>query len=228
MKCAELMRDNVLSMTIQGITSVAICLAFRWPYLFFANFLLWFGILDLKRDLIFCVSSIAPECSDIPDIFVDVLVIAEDHRNWAHFGVDPVAIIRSFVSVIFGMRQGGSTIEQQFVRVTLARYEPTISRKFREQILATLLSRRSDRRLVAKAYLAKAYYGTDVVGIHAVERNAGKKSYAMCLREVVEVVARLKYPQPRAESMDWDRKFRRRCAWIETRCRCNKGVIKAE
>lgn len=161
--------------------------------------------------------SIAPECSRIPDMFVDVLVVAEDHRSWAHFGVDPVAIIRSFVSVIFGVRQGGSTIEQQFVRVTLARYEPTVSRKFREQILATLVSRRANRRLVAKAYLARAYYGTGLVGIHAVQQNAGKSPDAMCLREVIEVIARLKYPQPRAGSMDWHEKFRRRCAWIEAR-----------
>jgi penicillin-binding protein 1A len=201
---------------VEGV-SVFACLVFRWPYLFFANTFLLFDILGLRERLRCCLSSVPADLDHIPEIFVDVLILAEDHRSRFHFGVDPAAIIRSAVFSFIGVRQGGSTIEQQFVRVAVGEYDLTFVRKFREQILATLLSRRSDRLAVAKAYLAKAYYGTEFVGIHSFERFYGKNLRDMCLRESIEITARLKYPQPRFCSAHWFVKFKRRCDWIEAR-----------
>jgi monofunctional glycosyltransferase len=212
-----LRRIDFVCRNFQVIISIMTCLIFRWPYLCFANMFLFFGFFDLQAGIKSCLSSISTDLDEIPDAFVDVLIAAEDHRNQVHFGVDPFAIARSLIAYLMGSRQGGSTIEQQFVRVTLASYELTLFRKIREQFLATLLSRRVSRRTIAKSYLVKAYYGTELTNLHALERNYKKTLQNMCLDEVIEITARLKYPQPQRMSAVWRAKFRRRCSWIKAR-----------
>lgn len=212
-----LRRINFLCTNFQVIISTFTCLIFRWPYLCLAKLFLFLGFFDLQAGIKSCLSSILIDLDEIPDAFVDVLIAAEDHRNQVHFGVDPVAIARSLMASFVGSRQGGSTIEQQFVRVTLASYELTLLRKVREQLLATLLSRQVSRRTIAKSYLVKAYYGTNLTDLHALERSYKKTLQNMCLDEVIEITARLKYPQPQHISIFWHAKFRRRCSWIKAR-----------
>lgn len=203
--------------TIQAIVESSVCRIFRWPYLWVANIFMALGLFNLRKNLEYCLSAMPDNLEYIPDTFVSVLVIGEDHRNLIHFGVDPIAITRAVVSTLFWRKQGGSTIEQQFVRVTLADYEQTFNRKLREQLTATLLSQRTNRRAIAKAYLEKAYYGTIFNGLHALERSYGKSLCDMSLDEIVEITARLKYPQPLRESTIWREKFQRRCSWIKLR-----------
>lgn len=194
-----------------------VCKIFRWPYLWLANSFMVLGLFGLKGSVKYCLSTIPEDLEYIPDTFVSVLVICEDHRNSIHFGVDPVAIARAAVACLLGKKQGGSTIEQQFVRVTLASYESTFYRKIREQLIATLLSRRANRRDIAKAYLEKAYYGTNFNGLYKLARSYERNLCDMSLDEVIEITARLKYPQPLRESSIWNERFQRRCSWIKTR-----------
>lgn len=203
--------------SVQAIISNFACRIFRWPYLWLANTIIAFGFFDLKGDLRYCLNAIPSDLGYIPDTFVNVLVICEDHRNSIHFGVDPVAVARAAVASLLGKKQGGSTIEQQFVRVTLANYEPTFHRKIREQLIATLLSRRASRHDIAKAYLEKAYYGTNFNGLYNFQRSYEKNLCDMSLDEVIEITARLKYPQPSRESPIWSARFHGRCSWIKTR-----------
>lgn len=126
------------------------------------------------------------------------LVQAEDHRFRAHFGVDPRAVARAlFKTLLRGQRQGGSTIQQQLVRVATGRREPTIRRKVREIVLAVAVGRYFTRDEVLALYLVKGYYGYRMSGLRqACERLRIDPALASPT-EAASLVARLRYPEPK-------------------------------
>ena len=130
--------------------------------------------------------------SEVTDSLLRALVVAEDHRNSMHYGVDPIAILRSIkVRMLQGKRQGASTIEQQFVRTITARYEKSPRRKVREQVLAVMLSSKFSKGDIASCYLKVAYYGVSLVGIKGVRvLRADSLEFT---NEII--VAHLKYPR---------------------------------
>ncbi|MBV6475146.1 MAG: Monofunctional biosynthetic peptidoglycan transglycosylase [Rhodocyclaceae bacterium] len=170
---------------------------------------------DLQRCL--AVIDTAPF---LPDRFVTTLVAAEDHRSAFHPGVDPIAILRvMIVWVRTGKIQGASTIEQQLVRVVLGRYERTIRRKYWEQILAIALSSLRPKDAIAKAYLSIAFYGTGQYGVSALMRCCGSELRGATQINVMQMVARLKYPEPLSPSPEWHQTIQRRVRYIEGRLR---------
>lgn len=125
---------------------------------------------------------------------IKALVVAEDHRNAVHYGVDPLAILRTIKVRIFqGRRQGASTIEQQLVRTITGRYEKTPRRKIREQFLAVMLNVKFDKEELASCYLKIAYYGVSLAGYKGIERIKAVTS----VDSDSVIVAHLKYPKTR-------------------------------
>lgn len=130
---------------------------------------------------------------EVTDSLIRALVVGEDHRNALHFGVDPIAILRSLkVRVFEGKRQGASTIEQQLVRTITRRYEKSPRRKIREQLLAVMLSSRFPKDELAACYLMVAYYGASLVGVSGMKKLS--ITNANYINEAI--VAHLKYPRP--------------------------------
>ena len=76
------------------------------------------------------------------------------------------------------------------------RYERNIYRKFREQLLAIAVSKKRTKNEIAKAYLSIAYYGYNLEGISAIKKICGENIYEVSLDKSIELVSRLKYPQP--------------------------------
>lgn len=109
-----------------------------------------------------------------------------------HYGVDPLAILRSIkVRLLQGRRQGASTVEQQLVRTITRRYEKTPRRKLREQVLAVMLNSKFDKPELASCYLKVAYYGRSLDGFKGIKSiKAGISSGADAI-----IVAYLKYPR---------------------------------
>jgi membrane peptidoglycan carboxypeptidase len=130
---------------------------------------------------------------------VGYLVVAEDHRFFNHPGYDIIGICRAIYKDIFkGKREGASTIEQQLVRVLTEDYRFCFSRKIKEIYLAAMLHRLADKYTLASAYLYFANYGTDFQGLNRILQKFDVK-LEPDLDDVVcaEIVARLKYPEPR-------------------------------
>ncbi|MCK2184102.1 biosynthetic peptidoglycan transglycosylase [Halomonas getboli] len=155
----------------------------------------------------------------IPSSFIKALVIAEDHRSEFHPGVDPIAIIRMLLARVKKNqpRGGASTIEQQYVRVVTSRYEQTVSRKFREQMLAIMISRRASKASIASAYLAIAFYGTGFVGISGLRDCFGEDLESATFYQALQMVVYLKYPRPRNPNEKWDNKISTRLRVISSR-----------
>lgn len=130
---------------------------------------------------------------------VGYLVVAEDHRFYHHPGYDIVGICRAIYKDVFkGKREGASTIEQQLVRVLTADYRYSIKRKIKEIYLAAQIHHLADKYTLACAYLEFANYGTDYQGLERIlKKFDARLEPNMDDTVCAEIVARLKYPEPR-------------------------------
>lgn len=185
------------------------------PLLFASLPLEIFMTKKMREDLNRCLA-VVENSEIIPGVIIEALVIAEDHRSNFHPGVDPIAIGRMFLARIKKNqpRGGASTIEQQFARVVTGRYERTMFRKFREQMLAIMISRRASKASIASAYLAVAFYGTGFVGISGLRAHFGEGLKSASFQQALQVIVFLKYPKPRNPNEEWNNKIARRMGVI--------------
>lgn len=142
---------------------------------------------------------------------IECLILAEDHRSHLHFGVDQYAIARAvLIRLLEGKVQGASTIEQQFVRTITGRYERTLRRKIREQILSVMISSEFSKKDIASAYLSCAFFGSGLIGasgIKAIHKKALSNGDE-------EVIACLKYPMPLKISNVYNARYLKRVEHI--------------
>ncbi|RJQ54683.1 MAG: penicillin-binding protein [Actinobacteria bacterium] len=107
---------------------------------------------------------------------IKAIVASEDERFYQHPGVDVKGILRALaVDIAEGeIREGGSTITQQFVKVTLGTSEKTFTRKLREAILAYRLEKKypgkAGKDQILTMYLNTIYYGTGAYGIETASQ----------------------------------------------------------
>jgi len=182
--------------------------AMSTPYLFTAWLMEVVGSSHFRFDLNRCIEAVDRFELTVPSVFVDALITAEDHRNELHHGIDPIGMFRAmWVRALTGQVQGASTIEQQFVRVITQRYDRTVMRKLREQVLAVSLVRCRKKRAVASAYLAVAFYGSGCIGIEGLKARFGWQLATIGEHQALEFVAQLKYPRPMHPSLRWHEKL---------------------
>ncbi|MBL0895400.1 transglycosylase domain-containing protein [Pectobacterium atrosepticum] len=169
-------------------------------------------IKDLKKCLTYIHATQGNENSSITNQLIKALVISEDHRNSLHFGVDLLAILRVIkLRILYGKYQGASTIEQQFVRTITQRYERTLRRKIREQVLAVMLNQLVPKNIISISYLSCAYYGSGMIGTLGIEKI---KSDSVDFFES-KCIAYLKYPKPIIADSNHSKKHTARYKHIE-------------
>lgn len=117
-------------------------------------------------------------------------IATEDQDFYTHPGFDPWALIRALWVNYRTDGQGGgaSTITQQLARALLLspeeRAQRTYSRKAREIILATEITRRYSKDEILELYLNEIYYGNLAYGIEAAsETYFGKTANQLSLAE---------------------------------------------
>lgn len=136
-----------------------------------------------------------------PFIAQCLLISGEDHRHGRHSGFDFIAIGRAcWRRISRGTHEGASTIEQQIVRVLTGRYERTLVRKVREIGLAFLVDQSYQKKRLPAVYLSIGYYGWRMNGYIQACQRLGFSRNSLSLEEAAQLVARLKYPQPRSDS----------------------------
>lgn len=133
-----------------------------------------------------------------PEIAQQILILAEDHRFFQHHGVDIISICRAiWRRATTGAIEGGSTLEQQLVRILTGRYERTLQRKVREVCLASLVTKAIPKSEIPSLYLSVAYFGWRMNGFAQACGRLGFNPQQLSLNQAAEVISRLKYPQPR-------------------------------
>ena len=146
---------------------------------------------------------------------IDTLILAEDKRYLSHLGFDPIAVIRAIWSLLIKHKlQGASTIEQQFIRTITRRYELTLSRKLREILLAFIISASFQKNQIARAYLCVAYFGWHMNGIKQACRRLSVNPETATVAQASQIIARLKYPEPRETSSKRLKQIQDRAAYI--------------
>ncbi|MEO0131955.1 MAG: PBP1A family penicillin-binding protein [candidate division WOR-3 bacterium] len=112
--------------------------------------------------------------SEVPKYLKDALIVVEDKRFYSHRGID---FIRIFGALFYNLRslklraQGASTITQQLARAMFLSYEKSLSRKFREILLALELEKNYSKDEILELYLNLVYFGNGFYGVEAAARG---------------------------------------------------------
>lgn len=112
------------------------------------------------------------ETEAIPQVVYDAVVAIEDRRFYEHAGVDPKGIMRALLrntqeGVI---KQGGSTITQQVIKMLYVGDEKSYLRKIKEALMATRAEMGYDKRDILASYLNMAYFGQGAYGIESAAK----------------------------------------------------------
>jgi membrane peptidoglycan carboxypeptidase len=105
----------------------------------------------------------------IAPVLRNATVATEDKNFWSNEGVDPLGIIRAFLTNLQDGRvvEGGSTISQQLIKNLIVGNAPTIVRKLEEIVLAPQLNSSYSKQDILAMYLNTIYYGHQAYGIDA-------------------------------------------------------------
>ncbi|MBP6854745.1 MAG: penicillin-binding protein [Candidatus Pacebacteria bacterium] len=105
-------------------------------------------------------------------------IAIEDSSFYEHNGIRPTSIIRAVIANIFSgnFSQGGSTITQQVIKNTLLTTEKTITRKFKEWILAIKLDGVMSKDEILAVYLNDAPYGGSIYGVQEASKTFFNKN----------------------------------------------------
>ncbi|RRD31271.1 PBP1A family penicillin-binding protein [Streptococcus minor] len=106
---------------------------------------------------------------EIPTDLVNAIVAIEDQRFFNHRGVDVIRIAGAFLNnITSGRLQGGSTLDQQFIKLTYfstSTEDQTIKRKIQEAWLALQLERRNTKQEILTYYVNKVYMSNGNYGM---------------------------------------------------------------
>jgi penicillin-binding protein 1A len=135
--------------------------------------------------------------SQIPQHLVDALIATEDNNFFDHRGFDSKAIIRAFFTNLFSGRivQGGSTITQQLVKVSLLTSKKSYMRKLRELMLSIKIENIFTKEQIITLYLNNIYFGGGNYGIAQASKNYfGKKVSQLNPWQSIILVSIIKAP----------------------------------
>jgi 1A family penicillin-binding protein len=115
---------------------------------------------------------------EIPRFVKNATIAIEDDRFYSHPGVDIWGILQGvIIDPLRGKRaRGGSTITQQLVKNTFLTPERTITRKFKELVLALKVERLYNKDKILELYLNEIPYGSSAFGIQAAAQTFFNKS----------------------------------------------------
>ena len=106
---------------------------------------------------------------DIPEYLIQALVSIEDHRFYAHRGVDWYRTAGAFMNMFLSMKDtfGGSTITQQLIKNLTQEDDVTVQRKLLEVFRALEYERQYSKEEILEQYLNLVYFGHGCYGIGA-------------------------------------------------------------
>ncbi len=107
--------------------------------------------------------------NEISPHLVKATIAIEDERFYDHRGVSLIAIARAAYANYKAkdITQGGSTITQQLVKLTLLTSEKSYQRKLKEAVLAIKLEREYTKDEILEMYLNRIPYGRNTYGAEA-------------------------------------------------------------
>lgn len=138
------------------------------------------------------------EYDELPTIYIDAVISAEDKRFETHCGVDLITISRAVVNDIKAMSfvEGGSTITQQIAKNQYFTQEKKLERKFAEIFTAIELEQYCSKQEIFELYVNTIYFGNGYYGIY----DAAKGYYGKLPSELSDYEAIMLAGLPNAPS----------------------------
>lgn len=137
---------------------------------------------------------------DIPVDLVNAIISIEDHRFYDHRGVDVVRIMGAvFNNLTSSKTQGGSTLTQQFIKLTFfstSSEHQNLKRKAQEAWLSLQLERRNTKEEILTYYVNKVFMANNNYGM----QTASKSYYGKDLKELSLAQLALLAGMPQAPS----------------------------
>ena len=134
----------------------------------------------------------------IPAMFKEAVIAAEDARFYKHGGLDYKGISRALWQVASrkeGRVAGGSTLTQQVARQFFLSTEYSYTRKLAEMMLAMKIEQMLSKDEILELYLNKMFFGNRAYGVAAAaEFYYGKTMDQLTLAETASLVSTLKFP----------------------------------
>ncbi len=150
---------------------------------------------------------------DIPLALKQAALAVEDSNFYYHFGIDPKAIFRAFITNLKAghVVEGGSTITQQLSKTLFLSRERTLTRKIKEAILAVRLELVFTKDEILEMYLNQIYYGHGSYGVEAASRTYfGKSVKEISIAECAMIASLPKAPNHYSPYKDPERARKRR------------------
>ena len=132
--------------------------------------------------------------------FLALLIAYEDHRFYAHSGVDALALIRAGLQRLWRGRvvSGGSTITMQLARLLEPRPQRSLTAKWRQILHALALEARLSKQDILRLYLTLAPYGGNLEGVRTASlAYFGKEPRRLSIGETALLVALPQSPEAR-------------------------------
>ncbi len=134
----------------------------------------------------------------VPQVMIDAVLAAEDHRFYEHGGIDPIGVARALYQDLKhpGRPQGGSTITQQYVKNVYVGREASVRRKLREAAIAVKLERRLSKDEILERYLNTIYFGRGAYGVQLAAKSYFAKDVSkISLPEAAYLAALIRGPE---------------------------------
>lgn len=108
----------------------------------------------------------------VPDYLIDATIVTEDQHFYDHFGFDfPRILSAIFTNLTHGsLKEGASTISQQYARNLFLNHEKTWTRKIQEAFYTLRIEKHYSKEDILEGYLNTVYFGHGTYGIEAASR----------------------------------------------------------
>ena len=131
------------------------------------------------------------DINQIPKVFQNAFVAAENYSFWSDPGVSFTGVARSALNDLFGSggTQGGSTITQQYVKNAYLSQDQTLGRKINEIMISIKLNHTESKQQILLGYLNQISFGRGAYGIDAASRAYFGKSISQMTENNVSEAA---------------------------------------
>ena len=150
---------------------------------------------------------------NIPEHVKNAVIAIEDVRFYQHNGIDFRRLVGAILADIKAgsLKEGGSTISQQLIKMSHLTNEKTFTRKIKEAVLAIQLERNFEKDEILEMYLNYAYFGNGAYGIEtAAQAYFGKSVSELSIAQGAMLAGILKSPTNYAPHTNLEQSIERR------------------
>src|SRR4029079_13494126 len=129
---------------------------------------------------------------------VAAVLAIEESRFFEHNGVDLRAMARALRrnAAAGQVKEGGSTITQQYVKNVLLDPKQPVHRKLREAVMAMQIERTHTKEAILEGYLNRIYFGNGAYGVQsAAQLYFAKPASALTLAEGALLAGLIQAPE---------------------------------